>query len=409
MRLLLAAMRCEKASPDANLADHVELLREARRTGCDLAVFPEMSLTGSVDPVPHPERTVALDDPIVAQLVDATRRTQVAAVFGIAEHRAGQHWISQVYACGGQLLGVQRKRHLGEDERGFSVATDTTVFELGAARFASIICAESGVDHTWNASAATGAPLLLLSSAPGLHGRRTDAAAWRAGLDWWVSAGLADAQRHARRLGVWVAMATQAGSTVDEDFPGLAALVSPEGEVLARLADERPGTLVVDVPITTDVEPVRSSVRVLVVDEAGRTLLAQFGDDATGQRWWVPPGGGVEPGEDDPATARRELLEELGRDDLVVGARLGTRGGTFRSDGRWLTQYERWYLCRCTAFDVADDVLVSVRAEGIRDLRWWSVAELRDAEVDTGPRDLADLLERILAGDLPDPDADLGR
>jgi predicted amidohydrolase len=43
-------------------------------------------------------------------------------------------------------------------------------------------------------------------------------------------------------------MATQAGATEDEDFPGLAALVSPDGGI-ARLPDWRPGTLVVEVPV----------------------------------------------------------------------------------------------------------------------------------------------------------------
>ena len=409
MRLLLAAITCAKGDADANLAVHLELLADGRRSGCDLVLFPEMSLTGSVDARRHPEHAVALDDRVVGRLVDGTRRTQVGAVFGIAERWDDEWWISQVYACAGEVLGVQRKRHLGEGEDGFAAATDTTGFELGAARFASIICAESTVDRTWDASAATGASLLLMSSAPGLDGRRTDEVGWRDGLEWWEGAGLGDARRQARRLGVWVAMATQAGSTVDEDFPGVAALIAPTGEVVDRLPDERPGTLVVEVPVATDVPPVRTSVRVLVVDDEGRTLLAQFGDDDPGPRWWVPPGGGTEPGEDDLATARRELREELDRDDLAIGPLLGRRGGTFRHRGGWLTQYERWYLARCEGFDVAPEVVARVRAEGIRDLRWWSVAELRQADVDTGPRDLADLLERILSGELPDPDGDLGR
>jgi predicted amidohydrolase len=43
-------------------------------------------------------------------------------------------------------------------------------------------------------------------------------------------------------------MSTQAGATVDEDFPGLAALVDPAGEVIARLPDWKEGELVVEVP-----------------------------------------------------------------------------------------------------------------------------------------------------------------
>ena len=91
---------------------------------------------------------------------------------------------------------------------------------------------------------------VCLCSAPGLDERCTDEETWRTGFDWWGTAGLADARHQARRLGVWVAMATQAGSTVDEDFPGIAALIDPTGDIVDRLPDWRPGTLVVDVPVS---------------------------------------------------------------------------------------------------------------------------------------------------------------
>ena len=409
MRLLLAAITCAKGDLDANLATHLDVLDEARRARCDLVLFPEMSLTGSVDPRTHAEDLIDLDHPAVRPLAAGTRAARVSAVFGIAEAHPEGPWITQVHAVEGRVFGEQRKRHLGDGEEGYRAATETAVQGLGAARFGVAICAESAVDEPWDASAAAGADLHLFAAAPGLTGRRTDPAGWAAGLAWWEGAGLADAQRHARRLGTWVALATQAGSTHDEDFPGVAALVDPNGAVVARLPDERPGTLVVDVPVGVEVQPVRQAVRVLVVDEDGRTLLAQFGDDDTGDRWWVPPGGGIEAGEDDAATARRELREELGRDDLVLGPRLGRRGGTVWLGDRWFTQHERWYLCRCDAFDVVPEVVAAVRAEGIRDFRWWTAAELREAAALTSPRDLADLLDEILAGRLPDPDGDLGR
>jgi predicted amidohydrolase len=45
-------------------------------------------------------------------------------------------------------------------------------------------------------------------------------------------------------------LAAQAGCTVGEDFPVLAALVAPTGEVAARLPDWREGTLIADLPLT---------------------------------------------------------------------------------------------------------------------------------------------------------------
>ena len=408
VRVLLSAVQCEKGDVSGNLARHVALMREAHRSGCELAIFPEFSLTGSVDPLAHPGHTLPLEHLAVKELVDATATVGVGVVFGLAERRDGDFFITQAYALGGELLGVQRKRHLGEGEEAYTASSETAVFEFGSARFGSVICAESGVNFTWDATVATGAQLVFMASAPGLRGRRVSEDQWRAGFEWWESCGLTDARRHAARHGVWVAMSTQAGSTVDEDFPGIAALIGPNGDVMQRLPDWRLGHLIVDVPVAVDVDPVRWSIRVLVIDEAGRTLLAQFGDDRTGQRWWVPPGGGIEAGEDDMACARRELLEEVGRGDLPIGPCIGRRGGTFLMKGEWFTQHERWYLCCCEHFDVDRDLVALLRKEGIRDMRWWSLEEMETEEIRTGPRNLASLLRRVQDGHLPDPDTDLG-
>jgi predicted amidohydrolase len=207
-------------------------------------VFPEISLTGSVDPATRPERLIALDDPPVRDLAAATRDT-VPALFGVAER--GPH-ITQVYAAAGEVVGAYRKRHLGEGEEAYTPGGGPALFEVGAA-FGVAICAEGGVDYPFDEPAAAGAGIVFFCAAPGLYGpRRTEEAAWRAGFDWWESCGLADARRHAVRTGAWVALTTQAGATVDEDFPGIAAVVAPSGEVVARLLDWRAGTLVVDVP-----------------------------------------------------------------------------------------------------------------------------------------------------------------
>ena len=147
------------------------------------------------------------------------------------------------------MLGTQRKRHLGEGEESFTAAAGTALFTWADVVFGIAICAESGFDAPFDAAAAAGASLVLFPSAPGLHGRRTTEASWRSGLRWWQGCGLGDAIRHARRLRLWIALAGQAGSTADEDFPGLAALVGPDGDVGARLPDWRPGLLAVDIPL----------------------------------------------------------------------------------------------------------------------------------------------------------------
>lgn len=250
MRILLAALRCEKGAVDENLGEHRRVLHEAREAGCALAVFPEMSLTGSLNPARDAALLIALDDPAVTAMIALTADVGVAAVFGISERSEhGDAHITQVVADRGRVIGVQRKRHLGEGEEAYVAADVDNVFDLDGTCCAIAICAESGVDRAFAHAAATAAKLVLLCAAPGLYGRRIDEAAWRRGWDWWRAEGLGDARRHARERGLWIAIATQAGSTHDEDFPGLAALVDPNGNVTAQLPDWKPGTLVVDVPV----------------------------------------------------------------------------------------------------------------------------------------------------------------
>jgi predicted amidohydrolase len=249
VRALLAAIRCEKGDIAGNLAAHLATVQVASQAGCSLALFPEMSLTGSADPATHPDRLVGLDHPAVRALAAASGEHGIAVCFGIAERSPdGRPFITQAFATGGRVTGVQRKRHLGEGEESFTAATTAQVIDHDGIRLGVAICAEAGFDGPFDAAAAEGASLILFPAAPGLYGRRTDEESWRQGFAWWESCGLGDARRHARRLGLWIALAGQAGSVSDEDFPGLAALVGPDGAVAARLPDWRAGTLIVEIP-----------------------------------------------------------------------------------------------------------------------------------------------------------------
>lgn len=247
MHALLAAINCAKGPIEGNLAGHLAVLDTARPG--DLVLFPEMSLTGSVDPASEPHRLVPLDHPAIQALARATA-SRLAVCFGIAERGSdGEPYITQVYAADGTVRGVQRKRYLGEDEEAFTAATGAATFDHAGVRFGIAICAEAGHDEPFDAAAAAGAKLVLFPAAPGLYGRRTDEDSWRRGFSWWEECSLGDARRHAKRLGLWIAQAGQAGSTKDEDFPGLAALTGPDGQVVARLPDWRAGVLAVDIDV----------------------------------------------------------------------------------------------------------------------------------------------------------------
>jgi hypothetical protein len=203
MRAMLAAARCGKGDVEANLAGHLRLLRSAAGAGCDLVLFPEMSLSGSVDPASQPERLIRLDHPAVAALAEASGDTGVGVCFGIAERSpSGDPHITQVFAAGGRVAGVQRKRHLWPGEEPFTAAGESHVFEHAGTRFGVAICYEAGFDGPFDAAHAGGAGLVLFPAAPGLYGRRTDKESWRVGYSWWHDCALGLISFHASESGL---------------------------------------------------------------------------------------------------------------------------------------------------------------------------------------------------------------
>jgi 8-oxo-dGTP pyrophosphatase MutT (NUDIX family)/G:T/U-mismatch repair DNA glycosylase len=136
--------------------------------------------------------------------------------------------------------------------------------------------------------------------------------------------------------------------------------------------------------------PMRPSVRALLVDDKGRTLLFRYGNEYG--MWWVTPGGGQEPGETDEETLRRELREECGLTEFEVGPLLWTfevRGLEEPGHGG---ATHRTYLVRVPAFENAPELDPSL--EGSHEQRWFTVDEL--ADLPTRPDDLADRLRELL-------------
>lgn len=139
----------------------------------------------------------------------------------------------------------------------------------------------------------------------------------------------------------------------------------------------------------------RPTVRVLLVDGAGRVLL--FRGRSEGDRtFWFPAGGGVEPGETPDEAAVRELTEETGWALPVLGPHIGDRRHVVTWDGVWWDVRERWYLARVDRLDVDTSGFTAEEVAADLGWRWWSVDDLRGAEDLLVPGDLADLLAGIL-------------
>lgn len=150
----------------------------------------------------------------------------------------------------------------------------------------------------------------------------------------------------------------------------------------------------------------RTSSKLVVLDPDARVLLLDCvdpGDPAT--RWWELPGGGIEPGEDGPQAAVREVREETGVvvPPHAVGPLLWTQDAAFTwRRERHLAHHEGRVARLDTAPQVQDTVLTGPEVGTILGLRWWPLSELTASRERFFPRTLPSLVPRMLAGERVD-------
>lgn len=157
---------------------------------------------------------------------------------------------------------------------------------------------------------------------------------------------------------------------------------------------------------------IRQAVRALLVTDDQHILLVRFEfPDAT---VWSLPGGGLDPGESDLDALHRELIEEVGLHDPLVGAHVWSREHIIAHlDGLWDGQQDRYYLVEVQLrFDPAPALSwEQLRAERLHELRWWHIDEIEAATTDGvwfSPRQLGGLLRRLVTDGPPATPFDTG-
>ena len=131
-----------------------------------------------------------------------------------------------------------------------------------------------------------------------------------------------------------------------------------------------------------------------MLDAERRVLLVRFEHPVSGDSWWAPTGGGIEPGETEEEALRRELLGG-GRARRVRARPDGPHARAHVPVGARIIHAARAVLRRAGRPRTTRVPTIDVAAEGVTEVRWWSLAELDATGERIIPSELAELVRSL--------------
>ncbi len=115
----------------------------------------------------------------------------------------------------------------------------------------------------------------------------------------------------------------------------------------------------------------RVSVKAYVTDNQGRVFVVRE-NDKNGESWWGLPGGGLDHGELPEECLKREIEEELGTKDIIVGKPAYTKSF-------YLDRLDVWLIWVVYHAKIETDTFVF--ADGVSDAKFIDINELESSDI----------------------------
>jgi 8-oxo-dGTP pyrophosphatase MutT (NUDIX family) len=160
--------------------------------------------------------------------------------------------------------------------------------------------------------------------------------------------------------------------------------------------------------------PKRATARLFIFDPENRILLIRYRTTPPIQAphqnvksIWFTPGGGIDPGETVREAAARELQEETGL-TIPIGPEVAFREQNLTFFKKKVFAVERYFLVRTDSAVIDTSLLAATEGDNVEDIRWFSLAELKQLQDHIDPPKLIALAETLATGVLPTTSVDLG-
>ena len=221
-----------------NLARMLPWIEKAKEEGANLICFPELNVTGySTDPVIK-DSAETIPGTISRQLEQMARTAEIVILAGMAEKdENGRLFACHLVVSPAGISGVYRKLHIAPPERTlFSPGNRVPVFKFTGLNLGVQLCYDAHFPELATRMAVDGADVIFM---PHASPRGTPPQK----LDSWM--------RHltARAFdnGVFIVACNQVGENQKGlDFPGIALVIGPSGDVLKKNISGNEAMIVAD-------------------------------------------------------------------------------------------------------------------------------------------------------------------
>jgi len=221
-----------------NLARMLPWIETAKKEGADLICFPELNVTGySTDPVIK-DSAETIPGTISRQLEQMARTAEIVILAGMAEKdENGRLFASHLVVLPTGISGVYRKLHIAPPERAlFSAGEHIPLFKVAGAKLGVQLCYDAHFPELTTRMAVDGADVVFMPHASPRGTPQKKLESWMRHLS-----------ARAFDNGVFIVACNQVGKNQKGlDFPGLAVVVGPSGNILTDKTTDRDGMLIVD-------------------------------------------------------------------------------------------------------------------------------------------------------------------
>ena len=236
-KLSVAAAQISTVPEDinTNLEAHLDYIAQARAQGCDLVVFPELSLTGYTLSDESFQLARSRHSKVVRQIAEASEG--ITTQFGfIEEGPAAQFYNATLAVRNGEIRHLHRKVNLPsygnlDENKHFATGRFMETAQLDDRwRYAILICADAWNPALVHLAAMNGATLLsvpISSSIDAVDGEFSNPNGWDLAVRF-----------YAMMYGMPVVMTNRVGDEGVNRFWGGSAIIDAHGRVLQQAGDQ---------------------------------------------------------------------------------------------------------------------------------------------------------------------------